>query len=138
MITGDVIGGEEAVRRIVAITGRAPMEAVGKALYRAGEIIIADSNELVPVDEGTLRASAVVQLPEMTSDGVEVALGYGGAASDYAIVQHEALDFAHPNGGQAKFLETATVMNYVETQDQVRQALIAYYHTLAVSAGGGR
>ena len=36
---------------------------------------------------------------------VSVTLGYGGAAQDYAVVQHEDESLNHPNGGEAKYLE---------------------------------
>ena len=32
-------------------------------------------------------------------------MGYGGAASAYALVQHERTDYRHPGQGQAKYLE---------------------------------
>lgn len=59
-----------------------------------------------PVDGGTLRASGYVTPPEVSGDSITQDLGFGGAAADYALVQHERLDFHHTTG-QAKFLESA-------------------------------
>jgi len=55
-----------------------------------------------------------VQPPSVTGSSVEILLGYGGAASAYALYQHENLDLRHPDPtnphsdpkGQAKYLET--------------------------------
>jgi hypothetical protein len=68
-------------------------------LERCAIELKARSQELCPVDKGTLRASSQVK-----RDGDTVYVGYGGAASAYALVQHESLHFHHPVG-QAKFLE---------------------------------
>lgn len=135
MISGEVIGGEEMVRRLYQLTGEAPLRAVAQGLVVGAERIIADAVDIVPWDEGILKGSAVVQPPEMFDDRVDVTLGFGGAASDYAIVQHENLDFNHPNGGQAKFLEKATIMNLIFVQDDAREALAAYYATVCAGVG---
>ena len=70
-----------------------------------GELIMTDSKQnYVPVDLGVLRASGFVKGPTIMGDNVEVKLGYGGAASAYALIQHEAMDFRHTVGGP-KYLE---------------------------------
>lgn len=82
--------------------------AMGAALFVEAERIMADSRERVPVDDGSLRASGIVLLPEIKGDGAEVEFGYGGAAADYAEIQHERLDYSH-TVGEAKFLERPTL-----------------------------
>lgn len=78
---------------------------LGKALYVEGErIMTLSKRDYVPVDMGVLRGSGQVEQPHVRGTHAEVVLGYGGAASDYALVQHERLDFAHTVGG-AKYLE---------------------------------
>lgn len=78
---------------------------VGGALYQEAQHIMTRSKaEFVPVDLGTLRASGQVALPQHEPGRVSVELGYGGAASAYALVQHERTDFHHKTG-QAKYLE---------------------------------
>ena len=97
--------------RLNAVLRAAPARAVAglsAALFREGNEIMSASRELVPVDEGTLRGSGTVMAPQASVSGVEVEFGYGGAASDYAVVQHERMDFRHASGGP-KFLESPTL-----------------------------
>lgn len=78
---------------------------------RAGADVILDrSQELVPVEGrpdthgGTLAESGrVVTAGDVNVPGL-AAITYDGP---YAAYQHEGIEFAHPHGGQAKFLETA-------------------------------
>jgi len=55
-----------------------------------------------PVDTGDLRANCNVS--RMKEDG-EKAWYEVGYDLPYARIQHERLDFNHPKGGKAKFLE---------------------------------
>ena len=59
---------------------------------------------LVPVKTGALRSSG--EVGDVTHAGgiAMVEIGYGGAASAYAVIVHEDLTKRHPNG-MAKFLE---------------------------------
>lgn len=80
-----------------------------QGLLRAGEHLRGEAVERCPVEHGPLRNSARVH--ELA--GLRVAVSFGGendgddgeSTNDYAVVQHEALEFRHPNGGQAKYLE---------------------------------
>lgn len=74
-----------------------------KRLQAAAMEIKGESQALCPVDTGTLRNSAYIN---DLDNGYEI--GYGGAASDYALEQHENLQYYHPVG-QAKFLEMAFI-----------------------------
>lgn len=78
--------------------------ALGAALWREANGIMSESKLQVPVKWGTLRASGVVDLPHMTGAGVEVVLGYGGAAASYALIQHERSDFHHSAGRKDHYL----------------------------------
>jgi hypothetical protein len=85
------------------------IHAAGEAgVQAAADVLLEASQRLVPVDTGALRDSG-----QVTQEGLEAAVSYGredGAGRDgqdtaaYAAVQHERLDYAHPNG-QAKYLE---------------------------------
>ncbi len=67
-----------------------PILMLGRALYREAERIMADSKQHhVPVDLGTLKGSGHVQLPVVSGTRVVVTMGYGGAASGYAVYLHE-------------------------------------------------
>jgi hypothetical protein len=59
---------------------------------------------------GALAGSGRVTAPSVNASGVEVTIGYGGAAAPYAIYVHERMDLNHSYAGaknanaQAKFL----------------------------------
>ncbi|MGV9662581.1 hypothetical protein [Nocardia niigatensis] len=75
----------------------AAREGIDEGLFQAAEVLLAHANQLVPMEEGTL----------MNSGTAEVADGKGrvGYNTPYALIQHEALDFQHPGGRSAKYLE---------------------------------
>lgn len=97
-------GVPESIARLASLPAEVT-KALSGALYKEGWAILTDSQRLVPVETGTLRSSGTVSTPKTDGDIVDVEIGYGGAAQDYAIVQHERMDFQHPHGGQAKYLE---------------------------------
>ncbi|QMV84093.1 HK97 gp10 family phage protein [Corynebacterium hindlerae] len=72
-----------------------------KAAFMGAQHLRKEAVELTPVDTGTLRNSAKV-----TADGNQAAVSY---STPYAARQHEEVGWNHPEGGQAKFLETAMI-----------------------------
>ena len=105
MASSLTIQGDVALRRELIRLAREMPQAAGAALYLEGELIMTRAKEeYVPVDLGALKNSGRVHPPEMKGADVSVTLAFGGAAADYAIVQHERLDFKHTTGG-AKYLE---------------------------------
>lgn len=86
---------------LAVITG-----AAEAAVEQAAQAVLEESQRLVPVDTGALKDSGRV-----TRDGLEAVISYGeedpANTAAYAVAQHERLDFHHPGGGQAKYLETA-------------------------------
>lgn len=75
------------------------LEALGQALYVEGETIMTRSKQVfVPVDLGVLRASGHVKQPVVRDTAATVMLGYGGAASAYALIQHENTKYRHTVG----------------------------------------
>ena len=85
----------------------AVLPPLGEALYEDGNRIMGQSVQLVPVDTGLLRSTAHVERPVTTATGVEVELRYGShGLAEYSIVVHEDVTMNHPNGGEAKFLQT--------------------------------
>lgn len=79
----------------------ATVQAVAEsANHLLGEVV-----EHTPLEEGTLRGSEHVIGPEVRGNVVEAKVATGGEASDYAIVQHEHEEFAHPLAGEAKYME---------------------------------
>ena len=79
---------------------------VVSAMYLEANIEMTESKKRVPVKTGVLRASGRVEQPVATPQGVSVELSYGGAAEAYALIVHEDLEMNHPNGGEAKYLES--------------------------------
>lgn len=76
-----------------------------RALKQQGETIMTTSKRrFVPVDQGPLRASGFVDAVVIAGNRISVQLGFGGAASAYALIQHENMEFQHTRGGP-KFLE---------------------------------
>ena len=84
--------------------GRKAVQEMGGALYREAEAIMADSKAECPVRLGPLRASGHVQPPRVEAGEIVLELGYGGTALEYALRQHEELDYHH-TVGKAKYLE---------------------------------
>jgi hypothetical protein len=88
---------EARLRKLTADMERAAL----KGCEDAADELLTRASELVPLEEGTLLRSGKVVTGET---GAAVGFGSGGA-DDYAIVQHERLDYRHDNGRQAKYLE---------------------------------
>ena len=77
------------------------------------------SQSRCPVESGTLRDSAVI---ESDATKYEVTVGYGGAASKYALIQHENMQYHH-TVGQAKYLETAFTETIPDLDRKIKNAL---------------
>ena len=100
-------------------------EAGLKALRTGAEAILTEAIDEAPIETGTLRRSGTVtvgelpdgeQVYEAAESGTEMKdafpnkIGKEKAAyisfnTPYARRQHEELDYAHPRGGKAKYLE---------------------------------
>lgn len=78
----------------------ASVEAVKKSAVTQGARMLLDaSNRIAPIETGALIRSGTV-----VASGTEAAVGY---TSVYACRQHEEVGWAHDEGRQAKFPETA-------------------------------
>ena len=104
-ITIELVGAED-LAKILALAGAKAVPALKQALTEEAQIVFRDSQRLVPVDTGTLRRSGIIIPVRERGSLIEVAMGYGGAASSYALRQHENLQYRHKKGQQAKYLET--------------------------------
>ena len=98
------IDGLEQLRVRLKESATDAAKELAKGLFVEGQKIMTAAKRLTPVDQGPLRSSGHVQTPIIRKTSATVVLGFGGAASDYALVQHERTDFTH-TVGQAKFLE---------------------------------
>jgi hypothetical protein len=78
--------------------------AIIPAAHAGAEIVLEDSQAKVPKESDRLAGTGKVD-DERGGDNT-VGISYDGP---YARYQHESLEFRHPTGGQAKFLESAMV-----------------------------
>lgn len=99
--------------------GEAEPNTMLGALFEEGTMLLNESQDLVPVDLGPLRASGTVQ-EDKAASAPTVLVGYGGAAVPYALSVHEnprsgKTGGVSPSGqkyqhwakvGQWKYLET--------------------------------
>jgi CO/xanthine dehydrogenase Mo-binding subunit len=94
-------------KRNAAVAMHAAVEA---AEHAAAEALLDAAQQLVPVEEGVLKASG-----RTVRDNTGQAITFGkdddgdethAPSNQYAIPQHEDGSLNHPNGGQWKFLET--------------------------------
>ena len=73
--------------------------AAQAALVEVANSVLKEAQELAPVLDGKLRKAGRVEV-----DDLEVRVVF---RAPHAWLQHERLDYKHPHGGQAKYLETA-------------------------------
>ncbi|MBF6460155.1 hypothetical protein IU433_14030 [Nocardia puris] len=78
----------------IAAAVRAGIE---EGLFEAAEVLLAQSNALVPLEEGVLMNTGTAEVRDGTAR-----VGYN---TPYARRQHEDLTLNHPNGREAKYLE---------------------------------
>jgi len=81
-------------------------QAVADGLNDAAKIAQEAARERAPRDTGGLAESISIDKasPRQAAPSSRV---YSNAR--HAVPQHERLDYEHPNGGQAKYLETAVL-----------------------------
>ncbi len=122
-------------------------EAGLKALRTGAEAILTEAIDETPVETGTLRRSGTVtvgglpdgaQVYEAAEAGTEMKDAFSDPvgkekavyisfSTPYSRRQHEELDYEHPRGGKAKYLETPfnankkKVLKYADKQ--IRKAL---------------
>lgn len=96
--------GERAVIALLLQAERQAVPLLGRGLYEEGQLILRKSQRQVPVRFGVLKGSGRVFPPEVSGDHVEVVLGYGGAASDYAEFIHEGGHLRFRNGKKSHYL----------------------------------
>lgn len=98
--------GVDNLRKQLSAEAAAKMNATLKqGLFEEAQIVFRNSQRLVPVDSGTLRRSGILFPPKQEGNQIIVEMGYGGAASAYAMRQHEEQSFKHKSGKSWKYLE---------------------------------
>ncbi|WP_122262226.1 hypothetical protein [Ornithinimicrobium cerasi] len=89
-------------KRIRAATGdprQAVREGGERGIVLATEHIAGVATQKAPIEEGILRGTGAA-----SQDGLVGAVSFD---TPYAARQHEELDWNHPRGGEAKYLENA-------------------------------
>jgi len=111
----DLSGVVEMKRRFQAMKDADKLtQAAGRGLFGLANRIVTAAKLETPVGgppyspndkaPGTLRASEYAAAPLIEGTRVSVTLGAGGAASDYAQVQHEHGEFRH-HVGKSHFIK---------------------------------
>lgn len=111
-------------------------DILANSLTEEAETIRARSMEIVPVDQGVLRASAMelgLPIDRGEGGGPRVTIGYGGAAASYALIQHENPDFRHTEGRTWKYLEKP----FNEALEGMEQRLGESVRRQVTGQGGG-
>ena len=81
-------------------------QVAAQAMYTTANFIGNESQAIVPVDTGVLRGSMdITRQKSFTQKTTRAEISYGGPAAPYALLQHEDMEFNHPTGGEAKYLE---------------------------------
>jgi hypothetical protein len=103
--------------------GDKALPSLKQAMAEETQIMFRDSQRLVPVDTGTLRRSGILETPVERNNNIEVIIGYGGAASAYALKQHEDLSYRHKEGQTAKYLENPVRERVPSFQNNIRSRI---------------
>ena len=96
--------GVEAVQAKLADVGQRYPAAFVDAVYQWGTEIARDAQSRAPGGVGGDLAQSVYVTKPTGAGSAVVEVGFGAL---YAPEQHERLDYHHPRGGSAKFLENA-------------------------------
>jgi hypothetical protein len=104
-------------------TAREVEMAMPQVLMEEAQLVFRESQRIVPVKTGILRASGMIVPPRKKGTKWEVVIGYGGAASSYALEQHENLLYRHQEGKSAKYLEIPTQQRRQKVPDAIRYRL---------------
>lgn len=109
MTTTTNVEGVQRIQQSFKAMPEALRAVLGQELFWEAQEAYLKSQELVPVDTGTLKSSGTVVGPVDEGDTLSVTIGYGGAAGEYAVYVHEDLEASHLAPTQAKFLEAAII-----------------------------
>ena len=97
---------------------------VQQAINDVMSVVFSQSQQLVPVDTGMLRASGTFTHPPLGSGKPPQAeITYGGGAVDYAVYVHEDLGAKHKAPTRAKFLEVPFVHNLGTLRSHIQNKL---------------
>ena len=105
MIKVRVLGAKQSAMNIRKMDKATRKRFYEEMLKVSKEIMERSKNRYVPILTGALKRSGKVK--GNPGRYPVVYLSYGSAAVPYALLQHENLNFHHPGGRSAKYLERA-------------------------------
>lgn len=82
-------GVSDAIKKVNAIAKDMRQSTAKAVRYEVEKIGTDVDRNRIPVDEGTARASKVIEGPTIEGDNIECVIGYGGAAQAYIVAIHE-------------------------------------------------
>jgi hypothetical protein len=82
--------GDEVMVRLLGMARANVAKIVGQALTEEASLVMRKSQQQVPVKDGFLKASGEILPPKFSYGFVKVTMGYGGAASHYALYVHNS------------------------------------------------
>lgn len=107
LVTADVtLVGADALIGLLITAGAEAAPALARGVYEEGQLAFRTSQKRVPYRWGILKGSGRLFEPVVQGGGVEVTLGYGGAARKYAAAVHE-INKNYKNGKTYKYLSSA-------------------------------
>ena len=101
----------------------------GIALEQEADAILEQSQSLVPIDTGELRASGHTDPVTLTATTAQCGVRYGGPGTgqrrpeDYAIRIEFDVTLRHPRGGQAFFLSEPTFAAIQGMGERIAEAI---------------
>lgn len=115
--------GVDRLTALLATAGKDAVPALQQALNEEAQLAFRESQKLVPRRTGVLAASGQVMPAEVQGDSVVVQLGYGGAASSYALIVHENPNAQHSGGRQWKYLEVPVLRRVPKLADNLARRM---------------
>lgn len=98
------LSGDDKFMRFLKQSPERSAHMMATAMYEEASEAFGQSQDLVPVRYGILRASGFVTAPTVTNNTSETTIAYGGASAPYAAYVHEITTHRHDAPTRAKFL----------------------------------
>lgn len=106
--------GLDQLTRRLDKSGKLSAQNMAGPLFLEAGLIMTKAKKLTPVDLGPLRSSGHVKRPVITRKTAKVLLGFGGAASAYALAVHEHPSRHSPPSWQGGVSFTSGGPKYLE------------------------
>jgi hypothetical protein len=106
------LSGDGEFMRFLKQSPERSAQMMATAVYEEATEAFGQSQDLVPVRYGILRASGFVTAPKVINHTSETTIAYGGAAAPYAAYVHEITTHHHDAPTRAKFLSYPLEMRF--------------------------